>query len=150
MAGNGNRRSCYCWGRAEKSYMGSRGDWTNTWKRLPLTEHTNCLRLRKSPQLKTAGGWESAGEGEGKHCLSAVLVPYRPLIAIVRDRILLWTTVTFLKTLTKTCIFVKAGIFQRHTSSDKFLSRNNSQSQHSLITADQRERNWKLNLLLGK
>jgi len=55
--------------------MGSMGDWTNTWKRVPLIEQTNYIRLRKSPELKIAGCWESAGEGEEKNCLSALLVP---------------------------------------------------------------------------
>lgn len=49
-------------------------------------KQTNYIRLRKSPELKIAGGWESAGK---KYCLSTLLVPNHPLTAIVRDRILL-------------------------------------------------------------
>lgn len=118
-------------------------------ERVPLTKQTNYISLRKSPELKIAGGWESAGEGEEKYCLSALLVPNHPLTAIVGDRTLLWTTVTFLWTLTKICTFVKAGVFQRHNSFDTDLRRNHSQSQQVLITADRKERNCKLNLPLG-
>lgn len=105
-----------------KILHGSTGDWTNTWKRVPLTEQPNYIRLRKSPELKIAGGWESAGECKEKYCLSALLVPNHLLTAIVRDRILLWTTVTFLWTLTKHAVLSKLEYF----SSDKDLNRNNS------------------------
>jgi len=42
----------------------------------------------KSHQLKIVRGWENVG-GEGKHCLSALLVPNNPLTVTVRDGILL-------------------------------------------------------------